>query len=129
MTGTHFYVNTFDVDAYARALPDRRPIALALPVDRELEMAYWLYWRVYELEIGEGDFSSCFGERTLAGRYGHLLEPLRLLGLVERSPGGYRVTRAGAYWVHRLQNEYSLDYINRLWGRCRRQAWPSSAVL
>ncbi|MBW1644065.1 MAG: radical SAM protein [Deltaproteobacteria bacterium] len=36
MTGNHFYVNTFDVASYAEMLPDRRPIALSMPVDRRL---------------------------------------------------------------------------------------------
>ena len=72
MTGTQFYVNTFSVEEYAAALPKRLPVALVLPVDRRLEMAYW---------------------------------------------------------VHRIQNEYSLNYINRLWGRCRQQAWPQEVRL
>lgn len=128
MTGDYFYVNTFDVDAYAEALPSRRPVALSMPVDRRLEMAYWLYWRVYELRANEAGFRQVFGE-SLASTYGHLFQPLRLLGLAEARNGGYGITNSGAYWIHRLQNEYSLNYINRLWGCCRRQPWPEGATL
>lgn len=128
MTGEHFYVNTFDVDAYAESLPLRRPVALSMTVDRRLEMAYWLYWRAYELEAGDEEFRSLFGD-SLASTYGHLFRPLRLLRMAEARNGDYGITTSGAYWIHRLQNEYSLNYINRLWGCCQRQAWPQSATL
>jgi oxygen-independent coproporphyrinogen-3 oxidase len=128
MTGERFYVNTFDVDAYADALPARRPVALSMKVDRRLEMAYWLYWRTYELRASEDDFRGLFG-KSLATTYGHLFRPLRLLGMVESQNGGYGITNAGAYWIHRLQNEYSLNYINRLWGCCQRRPWPEGATL
>ena len=130
MTRTHFYVNTFDVEAYAARLPERRPIALAMPIDERLEMAYWLYWRVYELEATEKGFQTLFGPgASLSRAFGRLLKPCEFLGLAERRNGGYRITESGAYWIHRLQNEYSLNYINRLWGACRRLAWPKEAIL
>lgn len=131
MVGSAFYVNTFDVDAYAGALAQgRRPVALVLPVDRRLEMAYWLYWRAYELKACESDFQRVFGpgaslNRTF-GTITHLFQGLRM---VESEPGGWRITRRGAYWIHRLQNEFSLNYINRLWGTCRREAWPKEVTL
>jgi oxygen-independent coproporphyrinogen-3 oxidase len=128
MTGRQFCVNTFSIDEYAAALPGRSPVALVLPVDRRLEMAYWLYWRVYEMKLGVADFRELFGEE-LEAVYGGLLRPLLRLGMMERHNGSYRVTRGAAYWVHRFQNEYSLNYINRLWGRCRQEAWPREVGL
>lgn len=128
MTGDHFYVNTFDVDAYADALPSRRPIALSMKVDRRLEMAYWLYWRVYELEAGGKEFQSLFGD-SLASIFGHLFRPLRMVRMAKARDGNYGITTSGAYWIHRLQNEYSLNYINRLWGCCQRQPWPEGTTL
>ena len=130
MIGSHFYVNTFSVDAYASALPRRRPVALSLAVDRRLEMAYWLYWRVYELHVGEADFRDQFGaDADLTRMFGHLFRPLMLAKLAERTPDGYRITNSGAYWIHRIQNEYRLNYINRLWGRCRDEPWPAQVTL
>jgi len=130
MIGTAFYVNTFDVDAYAHALKRGRPIALVLPVDRRLEMAYWLYWRAYEMKACETDFQRVFGvEASLEGTFGGITRLFRALRMVEGEPGGWRITRRGAYWIHRLQNEYSLNYINRLWGACRREAWPREVTL
>lgn len=130
MTGTDFYVNTFDVQAYADTLPDRRPIALSMPIDQRLEMAYWLYWRTYELKIMEQDFRRLFGtDVSLNQVFGPLFRPFQLLGMIRRLDGGYEITRSGAYWIHRLQNEYSLNYINRLWGGCRHTAWPGTVTL
>lgn len=130
MTGSDFYVNTFDVKAYANKLPIERPVAVSMPVNRRLEMAYWLYWRVYELKISNSDFRDVFGENaSLDAEFRHLFCPLILMKLLERVDGGYRVTKPGAYWIHRLQNEYSLSYINHLWGTCRREPWPEGVRL
>jgi oxygen-independent coproporphyrinogen-3 oxidase len=130
MTGTDFYVNTFDVKAYAATLPNKRPVVLSMPVDRRLEMAYWLYWRVYELKILNNDFQELFGSTfTVDSAFSKVLTPFEMAGMVSKKNGGYSVTESGAYWIHRLQNEYSLNYINRLWGSCRREAWPSEVFL
>jgi len=130
MTGEHFFVNTFDIEEYASCLPDRRPVALTMPMGRRREMAYWLYWRLYELHAEDRDFADLFGpERSLRDVFGLALEPLELMGWVRRREGGYDVLPEGIYWVHRLQNEYSLDYITRLWGECKETAWPEAVNL
>ena len=128
MTGGQFSVNTFSVEDYAAALPAQPPVALVLPVDRRLEMAYWLYWRVYEMKLCGADFRELFAE-DLEAVYGRPLRLLARLGVVTRQNGCYRVTEKAAYWVHRFQNEYSLNYINRLWGCCRDEAWPAEVKL
>ena len=130
MTGRDFYVNTFDVKAYSEALPARRPVAVSMPVNQRLEMAYWLYWRIYELKLQSEPFERVFGSGTsLEKQFGRLLAPLVSTGLMARTNEGYTVSRPGAYWIHRLQNEYSLNYINRLWGACRKEPWPETVQL
>jgi coproporphyrinogen III oxidase-like Fe-S oxidoreductase len=129
MIGSHFHVNTFCVDAYAEALPSRRPVALAMPLDSRQEMAYWLYWRAYELFAGHGDFRDLFGDAELDAVFGALFAPFRAAGFMRRTPEGYEVTDSGAFWIHRLQNEYSLAYIERLWGQCQRTPWPREVRL
>jgi len=130
MTGKDFYVNTFDVTSYAETLPNKRPIALSMPVDQRLEMAYWLYWRVYELKICQKDFQNLFGEeKTIESTFYKVIKIFELAGMIDENNGGYKVTNSGAYWIHRLQNEYSLNYINRLWGSCRRESWPTEVSL
>lgn len=130
MTGKDFYVNTFDVASYAETLPNKRPIALSMPVDLHLEMAYWLYWRVYDLKIQQDDFQDLFGEKySIETSFKNVIKTFQLAGMLEKRNGGYQVTDSGAYWIHRLQNEYSLNYINRLWGSCRKASWPKEVYL
>lgn len=130
MTGSDFYVNSFDVSAYASRLPAARPVAVSMPVYPRLAMAYWLYWRMYELQLSHADFRAVFGPTaSLDAEFGSVLRPLVWMGLLARAPDGYRVTTSGAYWIHRLQNEYSLSYINHLWGTCRKEPWPEEVIL
>ncbi len=130
MTGEHFLVNTFDIEEYTSRLPGERPVALTMPMGRRREMAYWLYWRLYELHAEDRDFADLFGpEQSLPDVFGLALKPLELMGWVRRREGGYDVLPKGIYWVHRLQNEYSLDYITRLWSTCKETAWPEAVTL
>lgn len=129
MTGDRFSVNTFSVKAYIQTLrEDLHPAALSMPLTRRLEMAYWLYWRVYELHIPARGFRELF-DAELDDVFAALLRVPRLLGMARKNDDGYEITEAGAYWIHRLQNEYSLNYINRLWGRCRKETWPEAVRL
>lgn len=130
MTGDSFFVNTFDVEAYSQRLNEGRPIALTMPVDKRLEMAYWLYWRVYELGIKNTSFKKTFGpSANIDKEFGFFFNPLRAMGMVKKTGDGYQINDSGAYWIHRLQNEYSLSYINNLWGSCRKNPWPQEARL
>jgi oxygen-independent coproporphyrinogen-3 oxidase len=128
MTGRDLYFNTFHVEAYADAVRKGMPVALCLPLNLRREMAYWLYWRLYEMRVGRESFAAMFG-RNLDKRYGWLFALPRLLGLMRKGGPGYEVTDRGAYWIHRLQNSFSLDYITRIWSLCRREPWPSEVRL
>ncbi len=128
MVPGHFHVNTFSIEEYAATLPDRLPVALVMPIDRRLEMAYWLYWRAYELTIPAQGFRESF-DQDLEEVYGGLLKSLTRFGLLRQENGCYYLTEEASYWVHRVQNEYALSYINRLWGSCRKEAWPQQVRL
>jgi len=128
MTGQDFFINTFHVAAYAEAVNKGQPTALCLRLNQQLEMAYWLYWRLYELTVSSAGFESMFGA-DLVAHFGKLFWLPRLLGFMRRTDSGYEVTESGAYWIHRFQNEFSLDYIGRIWGLCRRVAWPEEVRL
>ena len=128
MTGRDLFFNTFHVGAYAEAVRRGSAVSLSMPLSRRLEMAYWLYWRLYELTVGRAPFASMF-DRDLGRYYGWLFVVPRLLRLMRRTREGYEVTDRGAYWIHRLQNAYSLDYITRIWSRCRQEPWPAEVRL
>ena len=128
MTGRQFYLNTFSIEEYASLVSERLPVALVMPIKPKLEMAIWLYWRIYEMSIPSGSFRELFG-MELDDVYGRALSWLERLGIVARNGGSYDVTESGSYWIHRIQNEYALNYIDRVWSRCREDAWPSSIRL
>ncbi|MBN2577932.1 MAG: radical SAM protein [Pirellulales bacterium] len=124
MVPGQFSVNTFSIPDYAAALPGRLPTALVLPVSRQLEMAYWLYWRAYEMTIPRRDFAERFG-KEIETVYGKLLTLLTRTGMARLEDGAYQLTERSGYLIHRFQNEYALNSINRLWGQCRQEAWPT----
>jgi coproporphyrinogen III oxidase-like Fe-S oxidoreductase len=129
MTGNSFYMNTFSVPEYASAVESKLPVALAMRIPSRLDRAHWLYWSFYALRISRIDFATKFDGHDLDHEFGRLLRPMQILGWLAEHPDGYAVTNSGAYWIHRLQNAYSLHYLERLWGACSREAWPKEVQL
>jgi coproporphyrinogen III oxidase-like Fe-S oxidoreductase len=129
MIGSSFYLNTFSVTQYASAVESRLPVALATRVLPRLDRAYWLYWSLYALWVSRSDFASKFDGHDLEREFGRLLRPMQILGWLAERSDGYAVTNSGAYWIHRLQNAYSLHYLERLWGTCANEAWPKEVQL
>jgi oxygen-independent coproporphyrinogen-3 oxidase len=35
----------------------------------------------------------------------------------------------GAYWLHALQDLFSIDYISKLWGSSKSNPWPERVIL
>ncbi|HEU5102989.1 MAG TPA: coproporphyrinogen-III oxidase family protein [Roseiflexaceae bacterium] len=124
-----FYVNTFDVSAYIQALSDgRMPVALSLDLTRRMQMAGWLYWRIYEMRFRKSDFARRFQE-PFDGVYGGYFSLLKLCGMVTEHGDEIRLTDAGAYWLHVIQDMFSIDYVSTLWGTSRREPWPQAVTL
>lgn len=119
-----FYVNTFSVPAYVRALHEGHlPIALSLALSESMQMAGWLYWRIYETRFRISDFRSRF-KRDLHSVYGTWLRLMGTLGLLRHDGDEIVLSDRGAYWLHVLQDLFSIDYISRLWGTSRTDPWP-----
>jgi coproporphyrinogen III oxidase-like Fe-S oxidoreductase len=129
MTGDRFYVNTFSVAAYAESVSSRLPVALVLQVPPRLDRTYWLYWNLYALHISRAEFAHTYPGLDLDREFRGPLRAMQALGLLRRAPAGYDVTHSGAYWIHRIQNAYSLEYLEQVWGACRHEAWPQEVVL
>ena len=124
-----FYLNTFNIRAYIRALADgRMPIALWLELSKRMQMAGWLYWRIYETRFKKSDFEVRFHEGFEA-IYGHYLRPLALLGLLIEQEDEITLTDSGAYWLHALQDLFSIDYVSKLWGSSQENPWPGEVIL
>jgi len=124
-----FYLNTFNVAAYVESLEHGSlPIALSLALDERMQMAGWLYWRTYETHFRKADFYARFGRRY-DDVYGRATGALARCGLLEQNGDEVVLNDCGAYWLHVLQDLFSIDYVSRLWGTSRDDPWPERVVL
>lgn len=124
-----FYLNTFNVAEYIRALAaGRLPIALSLKLSERMQMAGWLYWRIYETRFKKRDFERRFHE-DFDAVYGKYMRPLSCLGLLTEREDEVTLTDAGAYWLHALQDVFSIDYVSQLWGTSQENPWPKEVIL
>ncbi len=124
-----FYLNTFNVAEYIRAMEDRgTAIALSLDLSEGMQMAGWLYWRIYETRFGKTDFRRRFGQ-DFDSVYGRYLRPLRLFGLLRDDGERIVLTDKGSYWLHALEDLFSIEYVSRLWGTSKQEPWPQRVLL
>jgi oxygen-independent coproporphyrinogen-3 oxidase len=125
-----FYLNTFSVQAYIQSLEKGElPIALSLELTENTQMAGWLYWRIYETRFRRSDFQRRFG-REFDAVYGGYARLVSLLGLFGEDDGDEIVlSDDGAYWLHVLQDLFSIEYISQLWGTSKQVPWPRKVVL
>ena len=124
-----FYLNTFSVRAYIDSLErGEMPIALSLDLSKELQMAGWLYWRIYETRFKKNDFTNRFG-RPFDQVYGKHMKLLSLLGFLEHDGDDIVLSDDGSYWLHAVQDLFSIDYISTLWGISQQEPWPERVVL
>ncbi len=61
--------------------------------------------------------------------YGHYLRPLALLGLLIAQEDEITLTDSSAYWLHALQDLFSIDYVSKLWGSSQENPWPGEVIL
>jgi len=124
-----FYLNTFKVSEYINSLEQgRMPIALSLELSERMQMAGWLYWRIYETRFRKSDFEKRFG-RGFDSVFGRHLRPLSWVGLLRDDGEEVVLSDEGAYWLHVLEDLFSIDYVGKLWGISQRDPWPERVVL
>jgi coproporphyrinogen III oxidase-like Fe-S oxidoreductase len=124
-----FYLNTFRVAEYINALEEgRMPTALSLDLSENLQMAGWLYWRIYETRFLKKDFRERFG-KDFDKIYGIYFKLLSLLGFLIDEEDQIVLSDKGTYWLHVLEDQFSLDYINKVWGSSKYDPWPSKVAL
>jgi oxygen-independent coproporphyrinogen-3 oxidase len=125
-----FYLNTFNVAEYIKRLEDgRMPIALSLDLSESMQMAWWFYWRVYETRFKRSDFRKRF-EKDFNEIYGKYIKLFSLFGLVKKDDGNEVIlSDKGIFWLHALEDLFSLDYISKLWGTSKQEPWPERVAL
>jgi oxygen-independent coproporphyrinogen-3 oxidase len=123
------YFNTFNVDEYISAIENGKlPIALSLQLSVRAQMAGWLYWRIYETRFRKSGFLSRFGRR-FDNVYGIYMRLFSLLGFLKDKGDEIRLSDRGAYWLHVLQDLFSINYVGKLWGNSKNEPWPEKVVL
>ena len=124
-----FFLNTFSVAEYIQAVDQRQSaIALSLDLSEKMQMAGWLYWRIYETRFRKADFLDRFGQH-FDQIYGKDFRTLRRLGFSHDDGERITLTDRGTYWLHALEDILSIEYISRLWGTSKQQPWPQEVPL
>ena len=94
-----FYANHFDLDNYGQKVQSGQlPIAMSRVLPRRDLLRYHLLTQLFGMELKEEAHRRRFG-RTPEEDLGLELSALRLIGAVERTPRGYKVTERGMYVV------------------------------
>jgi oxygen-independent coproporphyrinogen-3 oxidase len=104
------------------------PIALSLELSERMQMAGWLYWRIYETSFRKSDFQKRFG-REFDSVFGKYLRPLSWVGLLRDDGEEVVLSDEGTYWLHVLEDLFSIDYVGKLWGVSQREPWPEQVAL
>jgi coproporphyrinogen III oxidase-like Fe-S oxidoreductase len=125
-----FYLNTFNIAEYIKRLQNgKMPIALSLDLSEGMQMVWWLYWRIYETRFKRNDFKKRFGE-DFNEVYGKYIKLFSLLGLIKKDDGNELIlSDKGTFWLHALEDLFSLNYISKLWGTSKQDPWPEKVVL
>ena len=128
-TGEGFYFNTFPVKEYINTLRERLPIAIKMNVSERMRRLFWLYWRFYETHIPLDKYEQEF--RTgIKKDFGGILNFIKLMNWAsEISPAELKLNKAGAHWIHLIQNHYALNYVNKIWPICQTVPWPQKIPL
>lgn len=124
-----FYVNTFNVSEYIHALnKNHSPISLSIDLTKRMQKSAWLYWRVYETSFKKSDFQKRF-DQSFDDQFGKLIWIWKKLGYLNNGKDTIILTSKGSYWIHAFEDYFSINYINKLWGISRQNAWPTKVTL
>ena len=125
-----FFINVFGIQEYITYLAEKQkpPIALTINFSEKEEMTHWLYWRIYETQINKKEFKERFG-KDFDVIFGKIFALFELLGLANDQGDIIVMTDKGNYWIHVLQNLFSLDFIGQMWSTCLAKKWPDEIEL
>jgi oxygen-independent coproporphyrinogen-3 oxidase len=113
--GRDFYVNHFGVVAYCESVEhDRLPVARWLHLGGVAGATYDTFWQAYAGGVDVPALVASYGSAVTALlRAG--LTPLGAAGLLESTPGGYRLTPRGFDAYHDLERMVTYRLIEPLW--------------
>ena len=117
-----FYFNTFSVREYLKALREGSfPIALKMDISESLSRYYWFYWQIYNTYFSLKELKEVFNQDRKVLKIFRILE---MKGFFTRAGDNISLTKKGTFWVHLVQNYFILNYIDKVWSVCMKEAWP-----
>ncbi|MBQ3288891.1 MAG: radical SAM protein [Kiritimatiellae bacterium] len=114
-----FAFNTFDCKAWMQRISSRLPAySLEMPISANMRALYDLYWDMYELHLPKVVSEKLIRNRLL----NFIAQGAQFLGLCDDDE---TLTQRGAFWIHLMQNQYVLNYINKVWSASMRTPFPN----
>lgn len=124
-----FSINVFSVPEYVSAVDKgRSPAALRVDLSARERKLMWLFWHSYNLNIGRSQYAELFNG-DIEQAFGLELRMAELFRIVERHGDAYTLTRKGAYLFHLVEQQYTNQYIDRVWRLSNETAWPEELVI
>lgn len=121
--GEYFYLNTFNVDEYIKAVNQgEKPINLVNLMNEKEKMIFWIFWRCYDGIIDENRFEELFG-KDMKKEFRLLFTALKFLGMSKQQQNKLVLTNIGRYAYHYVEKQYSIHYLNKLWKSSMERAW------
>jgi len=123
-----FYLNTFSVEEYTKkCLSEKFPVALHMNFTENMQKYFWLYWRFYDTYISKEELYTKFGMDD--HKINRLFSLFKNLNLIRENDSSYELTMNGSFWIHLMQNYFSLRYINKVWSVAMNEPYPSEISL
>jgi len=87
-----------------------------------------MYLRIYETRFAKASFDERFG-KDFDETYGRIMKALALMGFLRERSGEIVLSDRGTFWLHALEDLFSIDYVSKLWGDFAKTPWPERVVL
>jgi len=124
-----FKINTFKVGEYIKAADASEiPTSLTLTFTPRQRYLYWMFWSAYGLFIDTYSFEELFGCK-IHEEFAVELKLAELLGFIQKCDGGFRVTSRASFLYHIVEQEYTHQYIDKIWKCSREAAFPKRILL
>lgn len=126
-----FKINTFSIEEYIRRIEyGLLPTSLTLDFTRRQRAVYALFWSAYSLEIDRNGFERIMGQ-TVESMFSFELWVAKRLGLIAlaEEAGKYILTDRAARFYHRVEQQYTRAYIDKMWNISRETPFPEKIIL
>ncbi|MGI6702563.1 MAG: coproporphyrinogen-III oxidase family protein [Clostridia bacterium] len=123
LAGGYFYLNTFSVEEYIKALAQGKlPINLVNRMSQKERMIFWIFWRCYDGVIDGSRFTRLYNA-YLKKEFPLLFTLLKVLGMAKEEGQRFVLTERGRYAYHLVEKQYSVRYLNDLWQASMNRPW------